>query len=75
MDLLKRADCEGTEDTYLGLPDQSVGVGVTQLLHDSLDGGAHLLRIGVPSVDHLQRRHKGVRSPKLCRARRPHPAW
>lgn len=46
------------EVTYLGLPNQSVGVGVTQLVHDSLDSGAYLLRIGVPSVDHLQQRHK-----------------
>lgn len=76
IDLLKRADCLQThEATYLGLPDQSVGVGVIQLLHDSLDGGAHLLRIGVPSVDHLQQRHKGVQSPTLCGARRPHHAW
>ena len=46
------------EATYLGLPNQPVGVGVTQLVHNSLDSGAHLLRIGVPSVDHLQQRHR-----------------
>lgn len=62
------------EATYLGLPNQSVGIGVTQLIHDSLDSGAHLLRIGVPSVDHLQQRHgcsvtntvKGAESLGLC---------
>lgn len=53
------------EATYLGLPNQSVGVGVTQLIHDSLHSGAHLLRIGIPSVDHLQQRHMGVQSPTL----------
>lgn len=58
------------EATYLGLPDKSVGVGVTQLLHDSLDSGAHLLRIGVPSVDHLQQRHTGVQMPTLWRVLR-----
>lgn len=51
------------EATYLGLPNQPVGIGETQLIHDSLDSGAHLLRIGVPSVDHLQQRHMGVPSP------------
>lgn len=53
------------EATYLGLPNQSVGVGVTQLIHDSLHCGAHLLRIGIPSVDHLRQRHMGVQSPTL----------
>lgn len=40
--------------THLGLPDQSVGVRITQLLHDSVDSGSYLLGIGVPSVDNLQ---------------------
>ena len=40
--------------TYLGLPNQSVGVGVTELFHDFVDSGSYLLGIGVPSVDNLQ---------------------
>ena len=58
------------EATYLRLPNQPVRVGVTQLIHDSLHSGAHLLRIGVPSVDHLQQRHTGVQSPTLQRVPR-----
>lgn len=56
--------------TYLGLPNQSVGVGITQLFHDFVDSGSYLLGIGVPSVDNLQSRQNNRQSPTLwgCQA-------
>jgi hypothetical protein len=41
--------------TYLALPDETVGIGPAQLLHDELDGGAHLGRVGVATVHHVLR--------------------
>jgi hypothetical protein len=55
------------EATDLGLPNQSVGVGVTQPLHHFVDSGAYLLRIRVPSVDHLQQRKKMAFSHQQCK--------
>lgn len=40
--------------TYPGLPYQSVGVTVSQSLHDSLNCGSHFLGVGVTSVYYLQ---------------------
>lgn len=39
---------------YPGLPHESVGVTVSQFLHDPLNRGPHLLGVGVTAVHHLQ---------------------
>ena len=43
-----------TEDTYLWLPHKSVGMGVVQRLHHSLNCSSYLLRIWITSLHNLQ---------------------
>jgi hypothetical protein len=44
---------------YLGLPDESPRVTVSQFLHDVVYRCPHLLRIGVPPADHTHREGVG----------------
>lgn len=42
--------------THLGLPHESVGVTVSQSLHDPLNSGSHFLRIRVTAIYNLHRK-------------------
>lgn len=52
--------------THLGLPDEPVGVGMVQLLHDSLDSSSYFLWIRITTVHHLQHINTRAFSSKEC---------